>query len=168
MTEEKAKRYAENLQYPFLYDLARSDIYWEEVISIVPEGEKHTYDVFVPETHNLIVEDILVHNTWTMVAHMLWVAFTCNGGKDPRGATCVVATPYDTQARLIYNELTKFIDENEVLSSSVKSRTKNPYFIEFNNGSQIKLFTAGTKSGSGGGSLRGQKATWLEIAFIHA
>ena len=161
LTEEKAKRYAENLQYPFLYDLARSDIYWEEVISIVPEGEKQTYDVFVPETHNLIVEDILVHNTWTMVAHMLWVAFTCNGGKDPRGATCVVATPYDTQARLIYNELIKFIDDNEVLSSSVKSRTKNPYFIEFNNGSQIKLFTAGPKSGSGGGSLRGQKATWL-------
>ena len=161
LTEEKAKRYAENLQYPFLYDLARSDIYWEEVISIVPMGEKQTYDVFVPETHNLVVEDILVHNTWTMVAHMLWVAFTCNGGQDPRGATCVVATPYDTQARLIYNELIKFIDENEILGNSVKARTKNPYFIEFNNGSQIKLFTAGTKSGAGGGSLRGQKATWL-------
>lgn len=161
LTEEKAKRYAENLQYPFLYDLARSDLYWEEVISIVPIGEKQTYDVFVPETHNLVVEDVLVHNTWTMVAHMLWVAFTCNGGKSPRGATCVVATPYDTQARLIFNEIVHFLDENEVLGNSVKSRTKNPYFIEFNNGSQIKLFTAGTKSGSGGGSLRGQKADWL-------
>ena len=97
---------------------------------------------------------------------MLWVAFTCNGGKSPRGATCVVATPYDTQARLIFNEIVHFLDENEVLGNSVKSRTKNPYFIEFNNGSQIKLFTAGTKSGSGGGSLRGQKADWLNTMYF--
>ena len=161
LTEEKAFRYAENLQSSFLYDLARSDVYWEEVTAIIPKGEKQTYEVYVPETHNLVVEDIVVHNTWTMVAHMLWVAFTCNGGLNPRGATCVVATPYDTQARLIFNELVKYIEDSATLTSSVKSKTKNPYYIQFHNGSEIKLFTAGTKSGSGGGSLRGQKSDWL-------
>lgn len=162
LSEEKAKRYAQNLEFPFLYDLAHSDVYWEEVISITPVGEKQTYDVSVPETHNLIVEDVLVHNTWTMAAHMLWVAFTSNGGKITQGgATCIVATPYDSQAKLIYDQLCTFIDENEVLQKSVKSRTKNPYRIEFHNKSVIKLFTAGTKSGSGGASLRGQAADWL-------
>lgn len=159
LSEEKARRYADNLQSTFLYDLGRSDINWEEITSITPVGEQQTYDVFVPETHNLIVEDVLVHNTWTMAAHMLWVAFTGNGGKITQGgATCVVATPYDSQAKLIFDQLRNFIDENEVLRNSVSSITKNPYYIEFKNKGVIKLFTAGTKNGSGGASLRGQKA----------
>lgn len=157
----KVADYAENLQSAFLYDLARSDLHWEEVAAIESIGERQTYDVFVAETHNLVVEDVLVHNTWTMCAHMLWVVFTCNGGKKPRGATCVVATPYDNQARLIFDQLKEFIDNNPALSNSIVGMTRNPYIITFKNGSVIKLFTAGTRSGAEGGSLRGQKADWL-------
>lgn len=161
-TISKIKTYADNLQSAFLYDIARADVIWEEVTSIKSMGERQTYDVFVPETHNLVVEDVLVHNTWTMTAHMLWVAFTCNGGTETvKGATCVVATPYDNQARLIFDQLKTFIDNNPVLMDSVSSMTKNPYVIQFKNKSVIRLFTAGTKSGSEGGSLRGQKASWL-------
>jgi len=162
ITLSNARIYAENLQSGFLYDLVNADILWEEVVDIKPIGKRQTYDVFVPETHNLVVEDILVHNTWTMCAHMLWVAFTCNGGTETRkGATCIVATPYDNQARLIFDQLKTFIDNNPVLGESVRSLTKNPYVIEFKNKSIIRLFTAGTRSGSEGGSLRGQKASWL-------
>lgn len=157
-----ARIYAENLQSALLWDFIHSDILWEEVVEIRPLGKRQTYDVFVPETHNLVVEDILVHNTWTMTAHMLWVAFTCNGGTETKkGATCIVATPYDNQARLIFDQLKIFIDNNPVLQDSIKSMTKNPYVIEFKNKSIIRLFTAGTRSGSEGGSLRGQKASWL-------
>lgn len=102
-----------------------------------------------------------IGKTWSMIAHMLWVSFTGNGGKKPHGAICIVATPYDTQARLIYDELMKTISKNPTLMQSLKSTTKNPYFIEFKNGSVIKLFTAGTRSGSEGGSLRGQAADWI-------
>ncbi|EAO57425.1 Hypothetical protein RBTH_06375 [Bacillus thuringiensis serovar israelensis ATCC 35646] len=157
-----ARVYAENLQSAMLHDLINSHVLWEEVVEIIPLGKRQTYDVFVPETHNLVVEDILVHNTWTMCAHMLWVAFTCNGGtRMAKGAACVVATPYDNQARLIFDQLKTFIDNNPVLQESIKSITKNPYVIEFKNGSVIRLFTAGTRSGSEGGSLRGQRADWL-------
>lgn len=166
LSEEKARRYAENLQSHFLYDLGRSDVYWEEVTSIEPAGDQQTYDVFVPKTHNLVVEDILVHNTWTMCAHMLWVAFTSMGGTIQKGgATCIVATPYDSQAKLIYDQLCTFIDSNEVLANSIKSRTKNPYFFQFHNGSIIKLFTAGSKNGSGAANLRGQKADGSKFIF---
>jgi intein/homing endonuclease len=162
ITLSNARIYAENLQSAMLWDFIHSDILWEEVIDIIPLGKRQTYDVFVPETHNLVVEDILVHNTWTMTAHMLWVAFTCNGGTETKkGATCIVATPYDNQARLIFDQLKIFIDNNPVLENSIKSMTKNPYVIEFKNKSIIRLFTAGTRSGSEGGSLRGQKASWL-------
>lgn len=161
-TLSKIAKYADNLESAFLYDLARADVIWEEVTDIIDVGERQTYDVFVPETHNLVVEDIMVHNTWTMCAHMLWVAFTCNGGTElKKGATCVVATPYDNQARLIFDQLKVFIDNNPVLQNSVLSMTKNPYVIQFKNKSVIRLFTAGTRSGSEGGSLRGQKASWL-------
>lgn len=158
----KIAKYAETLESAFLYDLARADLVWEEVTDIIPIGERQTYDVFVPETHNLVCEDIMVHNTWTMSAHMLWVAFTCNGGeKLQKGATCIVATPYESQARLIFDQLTTFINNNPVLLDSVAAVTKNPYFIKFKNKSQIKLFTAGTRSGAEGGSLRGQAADWI-------
>ena len=162
ITLSNARIYAENLQSAFLFDLVNSDVLWEEVIDIKHMGKRQTYDVFVPETHNLVVEDVLVHNTWTMCAHMLWVAFTCNGGRElTKGATCIVATPYDNQARLIFDQLKTFIDNNPILRDSVRSLTKNPYVIEFKNKSIIRLFTAGTRSGSEGGSLRGQKASWL-------
>lgn len=162
LSEEKAYRYAENLQFPLLHDLATSDVLWEEITAIEPAGEQQTYDVFVPDTHNLVIEDVLVHNTWTMAAHMLWGVFTGYGGTvKNRGAVAIVATPYDSQAKLIFDQLREFIDNNEMLANSVKSITKNPYYIQFKNGGTIKLFTAGTKNGSGGAGLRGQKADYL-------
>ncbi|MFS1019752.1 LAGLIDADG family homing endonuclease [Enterococcus casseliflavus] len=159
--EDKLLFLGEKYNSDILKEIAQSDIYYDQIVSIEPLGKKQTYDVFVPETQNLVVEDFYVHNTWTMIAHILWVAFTCNGGKNPNGSVCVVATPYDNQARLIFDELVKNIESNEILAQSIKSKTKNPYFIAFKNGSVIKLFTAGTKSGSEGGSLRGQRADWL-------
>lgn len=161
-TISKIRKYADNLESAFLYDLARADVIWEEVMAIEPLGKRQTYDVFVPETHNLVVEDVLVHNTWTMTAHMLWVAFTCNGGTEiGKGATCLVATPYDNQAREIFDQLNNFIDNNPVLQAAVVSVRRSPYEIVFRNKSRIKLYTAGTRSGAEGGSLRGQKASWL-------
>lgn len=159
--ESTLQTLAEEYNSKIFHDLATSDIYYDQVISKEYMGERQTYDVSVPETHNLVVEDIFVHNTWTMIAHMLWVAFTCNAGKNPKGSTCLVATPYDSQARLIFDEILTHVDNSESLRESIESKTKNPYYIKFKNGSVIKLFTAGTKSGSSGGSMRGQRSDWL-------
>jgi replicative DNA helicase len=46
-----------------LRQIASSDIYWDEVVSIEATGEHQVYDLSVPETHNFIAQDILVHNT---------------------------------------------------------------------------------------------------------
>lgn len=160
---EDLKVIANNLQDGHLYDIAHSDIFWEEVISITEVGEKMTYDVMMPKYHNLIIEDVCVHNTWTMTAHMLWAAFTNIGGTKKNGpAIIVVATPYDTQALLIYKQLMQFIENSEILSNSVKSSTKNPYNITFKNGAEIRLFTTGAKTSSGGASIRGQRADVCE------
>jgi DNA polymerase-3 subunit alpha len=41
----------------------QEDIYWDEIVSIAYVGEKQTYDLEVPETHNFVANDILVHNS---------------------------------------------------------------------------------------------------------
>lgn len=46
-----------------LNNLANSDVYWDEIVSIEPMGVKQVYDLTIPETHNFIANDICVHNT---------------------------------------------------------------------------------------------------------
>jgi replicative DNA helicase len=157
--------------------MARFTKYDEEMIEIMSDPAKWAAH-HLGEPPRWYQEEILKHphhrkilrcgrrigKTWTMTAHMLWVAFTCNGGKNiKKGATCLVATPYDSQAREIFDQLKTFIENNPILAQSVDTMTKNPYLIKFKNNSRIKLFTAGTRSGAEGGSMRGQKADWLYL-----
>ncbi|ALG67132.1 DNA polymerase III subunit alpha [Beggiatoa leptomitoformis] len=39
------------------------DIFWEEIISIIPVGNAMTYDLEVDDTHNFIANDLIVHNS---------------------------------------------------------------------------------------------------------
>ncbi|MEY2911329.1 MAG: replicative helicase [Cyanobacteriota bacterium] len=43
--------------------LANSDVYWDEIVSIESVGNKQVYDLTIPETHNFVANDICVHNT---------------------------------------------------------------------------------------------------------
>jgi replicative DNA helicase len=45
------------------FELATSDIYWDEVTSIEPMGLKQVYDLTIPDTHNFVANDVCVHNT---------------------------------------------------------------------------------------------------------
>ena len=42
---------------------ADSELYWDKIVSIEYVGEKPTYDLEIPGTHNFIANDILVHNS---------------------------------------------------------------------------------------------------------
>ncbi|TMA69836.1 MAG: replicative DNA helicase, partial [Deltaproteobacteria bacterium] len=46
-----------------LQAIATSDVYWDEVVSIEPMGERQVYDLTIPETHNFVANDVCVHNT---------------------------------------------------------------------------------------------------------
>ena len=41
----------------------RGEVYWDEIVSIVPMGLKQVYDLTIPGTHNFVANDICVHNT---------------------------------------------------------------------------------------------------------
>jgi replicative DNA helicase len=46
-----------------LFNLATSDILWDEVVEIKELGEEEVYDMTVPEVHNFVANDIVVHNS---------------------------------------------------------------------------------------------------------
>lgn len=74
----------------------------------------------------------------------------------------IVITPYQTQIEVIFNRLSSLIKNAPKLNGSIKRYVKAPnYTIELHNGSTIKGFTAGTKSGGNADAVRGQKANML-------
>jgi len=47
--------------------LANSDIFWDEIISMkILEGEFTVYDINVPDYHNFVANDIIVHNSYSL------------------------------------------------------------------------------------------------------
>ena len=46
-----------------IYNLATSDIFWDEVVSIKPLGIEEVFDATVEGNHNFVANDILVHNS---------------------------------------------------------------------------------------------------------
>ncbi|MCA9997996.1 MAG: replicative DNA helicase [Anaerolineales bacterium] len=42
---------------------SKGDVFWDEIVVIEPLGEQQVYDLTVPETHNFVAEDMIVHNT---------------------------------------------------------------------------------------------------------
>jgi replicative DNA helicase len=63
LSRERATRVAEVVRSDVLASLAESDIYWDEVVSIVPDGDEDVYDLTVEDLHNFVAGDIIVHNS---------------------------------------------------------------------------------------------------------
>lgn len=50
-----------------IFRIATSDIYWDEIISIEEINERvEVFDFSVPNNHNFVANDIIVHNSYTM------------------------------------------------------------------------------------------------------
>jgi replicative DNA helicase len=48
---------------PALEELAMSDIWWDEVVSVEHVGTEETYDLDVPGPRNFVADDVIVHNS---------------------------------------------------------------------------------------------------------
>lgn len=144
----RLKEFAEALNNEDLMNFADGEFIFDEIVSIESLGEKQTYDLSVPLTMNFVADDFITHNTETMVVEMLWQAYT------NRNFRILMAAPYENQIRNMFTRLNELIDESPLVKTQIKSRTKNPYKIEFNNGSMILGFTTGDDASS----IRGQRA----------
>jgi hypothetical protein len=69
----------------------------------------------------------------------------------------MIVCPQQTQAEMWYMEILAQIENSPSLNDIVAQQKQSPYYyLRFNNGSVIKIFTAGSGSGKKGGSMRGQ------------
>ncbi len=63
LSRERAARVAVVVRSEPLQKLATSDVYWDEVVSIEPDGEEEVYDLTVEGLHNFLANNIVVHNS---------------------------------------------------------------------------------------------------------
>lgn len=97
--------------------------------------------------------------TETMCIMILWHAFT-QPNKGPNNQyDILIITPYEDQVDLIFDRLHQLID----MSSDIKPSRDIEHRIELPNGTVIKGFTAGSKSGTGAANTRGQRADLIVL-----
>ncbi len=93
--------------------------------------------------------------TYTMILHMLFVAFTQPDSKQ------LVIGPLGIQVDTIFEELRSIINKTPILRDSVTRSVQSPQTIKFGNGAKILGLSAGSSSGGGAKNIRGQGADWI-------
>ncbi len=63
VSRERALRVADATKSEELQLLARSDVYWDSVAAIEVDGVEAVYDLTVPDNHNFVADNIIVHNS---------------------------------------------------------------------------------------------------------
>lgn len=63
MSRDTALMLSEKWNSEDLGRYARSDLLWDELLSVDYDGEETTYDLTVEETANYVVNDVLTHNS---------------------------------------------------------------------------------------------------------
>jgi replicative DNA helicase len=63
LSRERAARLARVVRSAPLLALAESDVYWDEIVSIEPDGETEVYDLTVDDLHNFVADGIVCHNS---------------------------------------------------------------------------------------------------------
>jgi replicative DNA helicase len=63
LSRERAARVAQIVGSNALSLLAQSDVYWDQIITIEPEGEADVYDLTVPGSHNFVAQNFVAHNS---------------------------------------------------------------------------------------------------------
>lgn len=137
LSRERLFILATALEHLPLQQLATSDIYWDEIVSIEPMGCQQVYDLTIPETHNFVANDICVHNTafCTNIAHNIAAAmklpiaiFSLEMSKEQ-----LVQRLLSSEAGIESNRLRSGrISQNEwtPISSAIGSLSELPIFID--------------------------------------
>jgi replicative DNA helicase len=63
LSRERAGRVATVVRSDELTRLAESDVYWDEIVSIEPDGEEEVYDLTVDNLHNFVAANMILHNS---------------------------------------------------------------------------------------------------------
>lgn len=106
------------LQSETIGHLARSDVYWDRIVSIEADGEAEVFDLTVPETANFVANDIIVHNSLEQDADIVVFLYRDDiydpNSERPNQADVIVSKhrngPTGTITLYFRKELTQFVD----------------------------------------------------------
>lgn len=118
VSRERAGRLAEIVKSDELRALAQSDVYWDGIASIEPDGEIDVYDLTVPAWSNFVANNIIVHNSIEqdadIVAFLYRDAVYNEATEFPNRADIIIAKhrngPTGTISLHFEKSLTKFSD----------------------------------------------------------
>ena len=80
--------------------------------------------------------------TFSMAIYLLHYSYTHKDGR------CLVIAPMKSHVELIYQEILRLASKNDIVMNSITRKVTSPQFmIQFTNGSTIRFFTSGMRSG---------------------
>ena len=104
--------------------------------------------------------------TFSMAVQLLHYSYTHSDGRS------LVVAPMKTQVELIYQEIVRIASKNDIVLNSITRKVTSPQFmIQFSNGSTIRFFTSGMRSGGKSDVARGQEAHLIildEMDYMHS
>lgn len=104
--------------------------------------------------------------SFSMAIQLLHYSYTHKDGR------CLVVAPMKSHVELIYQEVLRLASKSDVVMNSISRKITSPQFlIQFSNGSTIRFFTSGMRSGGKSDVARGQEAHVIvldEMDYMHA
>ena len=133
------------------------------------EAETRVYQTLIlrdPSLRKVLRAGRRLGKTFSMALYLIHYSYTHNDGRS------LVIAPMKTQVELIYQEILRLASKNEIVSNSITRKVTSPQFmIQFSNGSTIRFFTSGMRSGGKSDVARGQEAHVIvldEMDYMHA
>ena len=133
------------------------------------EANLRVYQILIlrdPSLRKVLRAGRRLGKTFSLAIQLLHYSYTHKDGRS------LVIAPMKTQVELIYQEILRIASKNEVVSNSITRKVTSPQFmIQFSNGSTIRFFTSGMRSGGKSDVARGQEAHLIildEMDYMHA
>lgn len=133
------------------------------------QAETRVYQTLIlrdPSLRKVLRAGRRLGKTFSMALYLIHYSYTHNDGRS------LVIAPMKTQVELIYQEILRLASKNEIVSNSITRKVTSPQFmIQFSNGSTIRFFTSGMRSGGKSDVARGQEAHVIvldEMDYMHA
>lgn len=145
--------------------LAKDPVVWaKNFLQVQPR----VYQILIlrdPSLRKVLRAGRRLGKTFTLAITLLHYSYTHKDGR------CLVIAPMKTQVELIYQEIGRIAGKNEVVMNSITRKVSSPQFMmEFSNGSTIRFFTSGMRSGGKSDVARGQEAHVIvldEMDYMH-